>query len=67
MSSPATVLTLASDVLVLGAAVSVSAVGLTSLGRQYKRMLPAPISPTLGVESSADEDDDDDDDDDDVI
>ena len=52
-------MTLVSDVLILGAAVSIVAIVLISLLSQYKEYLPAPIKATLGgTQSCADEDDD---------
>ena len=48
MASPATLVTLASDVLVISAAVGVAGVSLTSLGSQYRKMLPAAIKTSLG-------------------
>ena len=58
MASPASLVTLASDVLVLGAAISVAGVGLKSLSAQYKHKMPAPIKATLGGAESCVEDDD---------
>ena len=60
MSSPTSLITLASDVLVLSAAVSVAGVGLKSLSAQYTKKMPAPIKATLGGAESCVEDDDDD-------
>lgn len=51
-------MTLASDVLVLGAAVSVAGVGLKSLSSQYSKSVPVPIKSTLGGTQSLAEDDD---------
>lgn len=48
MSSPVSITTLASDVLVLGAAFSIVGFVLRSLLSQYKQYLPAPIEATLG-------------------
>ena len=58
MSSPSSLVTLASDVLILGAAVSVAGVGLKSLSAQYKNKMPAPFKATLGGTESCVEDDD---------
>ncbi|KAL9135800.1 MAG: hypothetical protein Q9175_002997 [Cornicularia normoerica] len=59
MSSPISIMTLVSDILILGAAVFIVAIVLTSLLSQYKKYLPAPIKATLGrTQSCADEDDD---------
>lgn len=49
MGSPAAMMTLASDVVVLGAAVGVSAVGLKAIGSKYQNVLPAPIKSKLGL------------------
>jgi len=58
MSSPAAFMTLASDVVVLGAAVGVAGVGLKSLSSQYRKVIPAPVKAALGgAESFADDDD----------
>ncbi len=58
MSSPAALMTLASDVVVLGAAVGVAGVGLKSLSSQYRKVIPAPVKAALGgAESFADDDD----------
>ena len=59
MSSPAALVTLASDVLVLGAAVSVAGVGLKSISAQYKKSYSTPVKATLGGYESCLEDDDD--------
>lgn len=58
MSSPASLVTLASDVLVLGAAVSVAGVGFKSLSAQYKNKMSSPIKATLGGAESCVGDDD---------
>ncbi|KAL2054181.1 hypothetical protein ABVK25_005720 [Lepraria finkii] len=58
MSSPAAMITLASDVLVLGAAVSVARVGLKSFGVSYKDKLSTPVNATLGGSDSCAEEDD---------
>ena len=51
-------MTLASDVVVLGAAVSVAGVGLKSLSSQYRKVMPAPVRAALGGAESCIEDDD---------
>ena len=51
-------ITLASDVLVLGAAVSVAGVGLKSFGVSYKDKLSTPVNATLGGSDSCAEEDD---------
>jgi hypothetical protein len=50
MSSPQAIITLASDVLVLGAAVSVAGVGLKSFGTSYKNKFSttSSVKATLG-------------------
>ena len=51
-------ITLASDVLVLGAAVSVAGVGLKSFGALYRDKVSTPVKATLGGSDSCAEDDD---------
>ena len=51
--------TLASDVAVLGAAVGMSAVGLKAIGAKYKNALPAPIKAKLADSKQVDNEDDD--------
>lgn len=57
MASPASLVTLASDVLVLSAAVSVAGVGLKLLGSRNMNKLQAPVKATLGGSDSCAEDD----------
>jgi len=58
MSSPASLVTIASDVFVLGAAVSVAGVGIKSLSTTYIRGSPASLKSTLGgTQSNAIDDD----------
>ncbi|KAF6233639.1 hypothetical protein HO173_008196 [Letharia columbiana] len=47
MSSPVSIMTLASDLLVLGAGVSIAGFVLKGLLAQYKRYIPAPIQATF--------------------
>ncbi|KAK4693337.1 hypothetical protein P7C71_g4044, partial [Lecanoromycetidae sp. Uapishka_2] len=54
-----TLMTLASDVVVLGAAVGVAGVGLKSLSSKYKGFMPTPVKAALGGAESCYEDDDD--------
>ena len=59
MSSPATLITIASDVVVLGAAVSVAGVGIKSLATRYSMGAASSIKSTLGGTQSYINDDDD--------
>lgn len=47
MSSPVSIITLASDAVVLGVAVSIVGVVLKSLSFEYEKYLPAPIKAIL--------------------
>ena len=57
MSSPATLITIASDVVVLGAAVSVAGVGIKSLATKYSKGASSAIKSTLGGTQSSTNDD----------
>ena len=58
MSSPIPIMTLISDVLVLGAAVSIVGIVLGYFLTQYKQYLPASIEATFdGTQSHVREDD----------
>ena len=58
MSSPSDILTIASDVVVLGAAVTVAGVGIKSITTKYSNSQPQPIKSTLGENKRDDKDDD---------